>query len=62
MYVTGVRMHLILNGEPLEGVDCFKYQGSQVAAEKEYRMARRVLMAEVSGGNERDRGQAGWMV
>ena len=55
-------MHLILNGEPLGGVGCFKYQGSQVAAEKEYRMARRVLMAEVSGGNERDRGQAGWMV
>ena len=31
----------------------------------EFRMARRVLMAEVSrgeGGYERDRGSAGWMV
>ena len=27
------RMHEILNGEPLEEVDCFKYLGSQVAAE-----------------------------
>ena len=27
------RMHLILNGEPLEEVDCFKYLGSQVAAD-----------------------------
>ena len=27
------RMHVILNGEPLEEVDCFKYLGSQVAAE-----------------------------
>ena len=26
------RMHVILNGEPLEEVDCFKYLGSQVAA------------------------------
>ena len=26
------RTHLILNGEPLEEVDCFKSQGSQVAA------------------------------
>ena len=26
-------MHIILNGEPLEEVDCFKYQGSQVAAD-----------------------------
>ena len=25
-------MHVILNGEPLEEVDCFKYLGSQVAA------------------------------
>ena len=24
---------MILNGEPLEEVDCFKYQGSQVAAD-----------------------------
>ena len=26
------RMHVILNGEPLEHVNCFKYLGSQVAA------------------------------
>ena len=25
-------MHVIVNGEPLEEVDCFKYPGSQVAA------------------------------
>ena len=27
------RMHVILNGEPLQEVDCFKYLGSQVAAD-----------------------------
>ena len=27
------RMHVILNLEPLEEVDCFKYLGSQVAAD-----------------------------
>ena len=27
------RMHVILNGEPLEEVGCFKYLGSQVAAD-----------------------------
>ena len=27
------RMHVILNGKPLEEVDCFKYLGSHVAAE-----------------------------
>ena len=32
-YGHGDRMHVILNGEPLEEVDCFKYLGSQVAAE-----------------------------
>ena len=26
-------MHVILIGEPLEDVDCFKYLGSQVAAD-----------------------------
>ena len=26
-------MHVILNGEPLEEVDCFKYQESQMAAD-----------------------------
>ena len=26
-------MHVILNGEPLEEVDCFRYQGSQVSAD-----------------------------
>ena len=28
------RMHMILNGEPLEAVDCLKYLGSQVAADR----------------------------
>ena len=28
-------MHVILNGEPLEEVDCFKYRGLQVAADGE---------------------------
>ena len=31
-YGNGGRMHVILNGEPFEEVDCFKYLGSQVAA------------------------------
>ena len=26
-------MHVILNGEPLEEVDCFKYLASEVAAD-----------------------------
>ena len=29
-YGSGDRMHVILNGELLEEVDCFKYLGSQV--------------------------------
>ena len=32
-YVNGDQMHVILNSEPLEEVDCFKYQGSQMAAD-----------------------------
>ena len=32
-YGNGDRMHVILNGEPLEEVDCFKYLGWQVAAD-----------------------------
>ena len=32
-YGNGDRMHVILNGEALEEVDCFKYLGSQVAAD-----------------------------
>ena len=32
-YGNGDRMHVILNREPLEEVDCFKYLGSQVAAD-----------------------------
>ena len=32
-YGNGDRMNVILNGEPLEEVDCFKYLGSQVAAD-----------------------------
>ena len=31
---NGDRIHVILNGEPLEEVDCFKYLGSQVAANR----------------------------
>ena len=30
---NGGRIHVILNGEPLEEVDCFKYLASQVAAD-----------------------------
>ena len=30
---NGDRMLVILNGEPLEEVDCFRYLGSQVAAD-----------------------------
>ena len=33
MYANGGLMHVRLNGEPLEAVDCFKYLGSQVAAD-----------------------------
>ena len=32
-YGNGYRMDVILNGEPLEEVDCLKYLGSQVAAD-----------------------------
>ena len=32
-YGNGDRMHMILNDEPLDEVDCFKYLGSQVAAD-----------------------------
>ena len=32
-YGNVVRIHVILNGEQLEEVDCFKYLGSQVAAD-----------------------------
>ena len=32
-YGNGDRMHVILNGEPLEKADCFKYLGSQVTAD-----------------------------
>ena len=35
-YGNGDRMHVILNGEPLEEVDCFKCMGSQVAADGGY--------------------------
>ena len=32
-YGNGDRMHVILNGKPLEEVDCFKYLVSQVAVD-----------------------------
>ena len=35
-YGNGHRMHVILNGEPLDEVDCLKYLGSQVAADGGY--------------------------
>ena len=35
-YGNGGRMHVILNGEPLEEVDCFNYLGWQVAADGGY--------------------------
>ena len=31
-YGNGGRKHAILNGEPLEEVDCFKYLGSQLVS------------------------------
>ena len=34
MYGISGRMHVILNGEPSEEVDCFKYLGSQGAADR----------------------------
>ena len=37
-YGNGGRIHVILNGEPLEEVDCFMYLGSQVAADGECEM------------------------
>ena len=33
IYGNGGRMHVILNGKPLEELDCFKYLGLQVAAD-----------------------------
>ena len=33
---NGGRMHVILNGKPFEEVGCFKYLGSQVAANRGY--------------------------
>ena len=33
---NGDRLHVVLNGAPLEEVDCFKYLGSQVAADGGY--------------------------
>ena len=33
-YGNGARMHVILNGEPLEEMDCIKYLGSEVAADR----------------------------
>ena len=33
-YGNGGRMHVILNGDTLEEVDCIKYLGSQVAADE----------------------------
>ena len=35
-YGNGCRTRAILNGQPLEEVDCFKYLGTQVAADLGY--------------------------
>ena len=35
---NGGQMQMIINGEPLEEVDCFKYLGSKVAADGGYEM------------------------
>ena len=37
-YGNGDRIHVILNGEPLEEVDCLKYLGSQLAADGGFAM------------------------
>ena len=44
-------MHLLLNGESLEEVDCFKYLGSQVAADGgcERAVAQRIMRGIESG-------------
>ena len=34
MYGNAGRMHDILNGDPLDEVDCFNYPGSQVTADE----------------------------
>ena len=39
-YGNGVRTYVILNGEPLEEVDCFKCLGSQVAADERFGRGR----------------------
>ena len=38
MYGNGDRMHVILNGEPIQEVDCFKHLESQVAADEGHRV------------------------
>ena len=35
-------MHMILNGEPLEEMDCVKYLGSQVAADVKWDVVHRM--------------------
>ena len=35
-YGNGGRMYVLLKGEPPKEVDCFKYLGSQVAADRGY--------------------------
>ena len=82
-YGNGGQMHVRLNGEPLEEVNCYKYLGSLVVADDqrvlsradqrvlrwfglleildEYHIARRVLMADVSGRRVRGRPRLGWM-
>ena len=43
-YGNGGRLHVIENGIPLEEVDCFRYLGSQVAADggREWDVAHRM--------------------
>ena len=50
-YGNGDRMHVILNREPLEEVDCLKYLESQVAADKG---------CERDAGNRMNEGYRAW--
>ena len=52
-YGNGSRMHVILNGEPLEEVDFFKYLGSQVTADGGYERDVVHRMNERYGREER---------
>ena len=46
-------MHVILNGEPLEDVNCFQYLGSQVASDGGCERVRGMWYTERMKGMER---------